>query len=68
MTRAAVAVADAAHEPFVLEFQVADGSWHREPLSSCLGTRFEEALQETLEPIGIDITAEGSTRAKGRRQ
>jgi hypothetical protein len=44
MTRAAVAAAGAARERFVLEFQVADGSWQREPLSSCLGTRFEEAL------------------------
>ena len=44
MTQAAVAVAGAAHERFVLEYQVADGCWQREPLSSCLGTRFEEAL------------------------
>jgi hypothetical protein len=27
-----------------VEFQVADGSWQREPLSSCHGTRFEDAL------------------------
>lgn len=27
-----------------MEFQVADGSWQCEPLSSCYGTRFEEAL------------------------
>ena len=43
MTRATVA-ADDACERFVLEFQVAGGSWQREPLSSCLGTRFEKAL------------------------
>jgi hypothetical protein len=43
MTEVAVA-ADAAGERFVVEFQVADGSWQREPLSSCRGTRFEEAL------------------------
>lgn len=34
----------AAGERFVVEFQVADGSWRCEPLSSCHGTRFEEAL------------------------
>jgi hypothetical protein len=36
--------ADAAGERFVVEFQVAGGSWQREPLTSCHGTRFEEAL------------------------
>jgi hypothetical protein len=42
---AGIAVAaDAAGERFAVEFQVADGSWQREPLSSCHGTRFEEAL------------------------
>ena len=42
---AGVAVAaDAAGERFEVEFQVADGSWQREPLSSCHGTRFEDAL------------------------
>jgi hypothetical protein len=44
MTGAAVAAADAASERFELEFQVAGGSWRREPLPSCCGTRFEEAL------------------------
>ena len=44
MTRATVA-ADDACERFVLEFQVAGGSWQREPLSSCLGTRFEKGLR-----------------------
>ena len=34
----------AAGERFAVEFQVADGSWQCEPLSSCHGTRFEEAL------------------------
>jgi TnsA-like endonuclease N terminal len=34
----------AAGERFSVEFQVADGSWQRELLSSCHGTRFEEAL------------------------
>ena len=29
---------------FVLEFQAADGSWQRGPLSSCCGVRFEDAL------------------------
>ena len=43
MTGIAVA-AGAAGERFAVEFQVADGSWQREPLSSCHGTRFEEAL------------------------
>ena len=44
-TVAGVAVAaGAADERFALEFQVAGGSWQREPLSSCGGTRFEEAL------------------------
>jgi hypothetical protein len=42
---AGVAVAaDAAGERFAVEFQVADGSWQCELLSSCHGTRFEEAL------------------------
>ena len=42
---AGVAVAaHAAGERFSVEFQVADGSWQREPLSSCHGTRFEEVL------------------------
>lgn len=36
--------ADAAGERFEVEFQVADGTWQRELLSSCHGTRFEEAL------------------------
>jgi hypothetical protein len=36
--------AGAAGERFAVEFQVADGSWQREPLASCHGTRFEEAL------------------------
>jgi hypothetical protein len=36
--------ADAAGERFTLEFQVAAGSWQCETLSSCHGTRFEEAL------------------------
>jgi hypothetical protein len=44
MTGAAVVAADAAHDRFVLEFQVAEGSWQREPLSLCRGTWFEEAL------------------------
>jgi len=44
MTGAAVAAADAACERFELEFQVAGGSWRLEPLSSCVGTRLEEAL------------------------
>ena len=44
MTGAAVGAADAAYERFVLEFQVAGGSWQREPLPSCYGTRFEEVL------------------------
>ncbi|MCW2932694.1 MAG: hypothetical protein JWM19_3656 [Actinomycetia bacterium] len=43
MTGVAVA-ADAAGERFTPAFQVARGSWQREPLSSCHGTRFEEAL------------------------
>ncbi|MDX6418949.1 MAG: hypothetical protein QOG28_3569, partial [Trebonia sp.] len=43
MTGIAVA-ADAAGERFAVNFQVARGSWRREPLSSCRGTRFEEAL------------------------
>jgi hypothetical protein len=42
---AGVAVAaDAAGERFALDFQLAAGSWRREPLSSCRETRFEEAL------------------------
>jgi hypothetical protein len=44
VTGAAGAAADAAGAWFVLEFQVAGGAWQREPLSSCRGTRFEEAL------------------------
>jgi hypothetical protein len=36
--------ADAAGERFALVFQLARGSWRREPLSSCRGTRFEDAL------------------------
>jgi hypothetical protein len=43
VTGAAVA-ADAAEARFELEFQVAGGAWQREPLSSCGGMRFEEAL------------------------
>jgi hypothetical protein len=38
------AAAYAAGERFWLEFQVADGSWQREALSSCHGIRFEDAL------------------------
>lgn len=37
-------VADAAGGRFTLEFQVADGSWQREPLSACHGTRFEDGV------------------------
>ena len=44
MTGAAVAAADAADARFVLEFQAAGGTWHREPLSSCCSVRFEDAL------------------------
>jgi hypothetical protein len=36
--------AGAAGERFAVEFQVAGGSWKREPLSSCHGARFEDAL------------------------
>jgi hypothetical protein len=36
--------ADAAGERFALDFRLARGAWRREPLSSCCGTRFEEAL------------------------
>jgi hypothetical protein len=43
VTGVAVA-ADAASERFVLDFQLARDAWRREPLSSCRGTRFEEAL------------------------
>ena len=43
MAGASVA-AYAAGERFSVEFQVADGSWQRELLSSCHGRRFEEAL------------------------
>ena len=43
MTGVAVA-ADAASERFALDFQLARGAWQREPLSTCGGTRFEEAL------------------------
>jgi hypothetical protein len=38
----------AAGERFTLDFQVAKGSWRREPLPSCCGTRFEEALPARL--------------------
>ena len=44
MAGAAAAAADTADERFALEFQVTGGSWRLEPLSSCCGTRFEEAL------------------------
>jgi hypothetical protein len=44
VTSAAVAAAGAADTRFTLDFQLARGSWRREPLSSCYGTRFEEAL------------------------
>ena len=44
MTGFSVTAADAADERFTLGFQIADGSWQRETLSSCHGTRFEEAL------------------------
>jgi len=40
----AAVAAGAAGERFAVQFQVADGSWQCEPLSSCYGTRFEEAL------------------------
>ena len=40
----AAAVTEAASERFVLEFQVGFGAWQREPLASCRGARFEEAL------------------------
>src|SRR5256885_12219798 len=43
VTGTAVA-ADAACERFTLDFQLARGCWQRELLSSCRGTRFEEAL------------------------
>lgn len=36
--------ADGAGERFALDFQLARGSWRREPLSSCRGTLFEDAL------------------------
>jgi hypothetical protein len=36
--------ADAAGERFALDFQLANSCWRRESLSSCRGTRFEEAL------------------------
>jgi hypothetical protein len=36
--------ADAVGERFEVEFQVADGSWRRELLSVCHGTRFEDVL------------------------
>ena len=41
---AAGAVAEAADERSLLEFQVASGAWERGTLSSCRGVRFEEAL------------------------
>ena len=41
---AAVAAADFAGARFVAEFQVTADAWQREPLYSCHGTRFEEAL------------------------
>lgn len=44
LTGAAAAAAEAAGERFVLEFQVAGGAWQREPLASCGGARFEEAV------------------------
>lgn len=44
MTGAAGAAADAADERFLLDFQVAGGTWARGPLSSCGGVRFEDAL------------------------
>jgi hypothetical protein len=44
LTGAAAAAAEPAGERFVLEFQVAGGAWQREPLASCGGARFEEAL------------------------
>ena len=44
LTGAASAAAEAADERLVLEFQVADGAWRREPLASCTRARFEEAL------------------------
>lgn len=43
MTGAAVA-AGAVDARFELEFRVAGGAWQREPLASCGGMRFEEAL------------------------
>jgi hypothetical protein len=39
-----VSAADAAGELFAVDFQLARGSWRREPLSSCRGTRFEDAM------------------------
>jgi hypothetical protein len=44
MTGAGVAESDAADARFGLEFQVAGGTWRREPLSLCRGVRFEDAL------------------------
>jgi hypothetical protein len=55
MTQAAVAVAGAAHERFVLEYQVAHGCWQREPVSSCLGSRFEDALPARPFRFGKDL-------------
>jgi hypothetical protein len=52
VTGAAVAAADAAGARFVLEFQVAGGAWQREPLMSCHGMRFEEALPVRLFRFG----------------
>ncbi len=42
---AAVAAAGAADARFTVEFRAADGTWQRGPLMSCLGVRFEDALQ-----------------------
>jgi len=44
VTGAVVAAVDAADARFVVEFQVAGGTWQREPLSSCCSARFEDAL------------------------
>ncbi len=44
MTGAAAAASEAAGPRFMLEFQVTAGVWQCEPLSSCHGTRFEEAV------------------------
>ncbi len=42
VTSAAVTAAGAAGTRFTLDFRVADGSWERGPLMSCLGMRFED--------------------------